>query len=174
MIALAPVRTTFTRRLAAALVVLGGAAFASGQPARAQVAPVPGTAAPEAPTPVEFAINVVNGQPLCLPQRARLPARDLVALRVVNNSTRPIMFAAPDFFRASQGMQTDGVRYNPERGGFLAEAGNTFQVTLRTPPAGEYYYACTELGEVSTVRGTGFIVVVPGPDTPGGQAPPRR
>ncbi len=43
-------------------------------------------------------------------------------------------------------------------------------MTLTTPPAGEYYYACNDPGEVSTVRGTGFIIVVQGP---GGQAPPR-
>jgi len=53
------------------------------------------------------------------------------------------------------------------------EGGSTLPVMLRAPPAGEYYYACNDPGEVSTVRGTGFIVVVPGPDNPGAQTPPR-
>ena len=173
---IAPVRTIPARRLAAVLAVLGGAAFASGQPARSQVAPAPapGTAAPEIATPVELAIDVVNGRVLCLPQTMRLPARDLISLRVINNSRKPILFAAPDFFQASQGMRTDGVRYNPGRGGFLVEAGSTLPVALQTPSAGEYYYACSEPGEVSTVLSTGFLVVVPGPGTPGVQAPPRR
>ena len=172
----APVRTIPVRRLAAAFAALGGVVLVSGPPARAQVAPAPApnAAASETATPVELAINVVNGRVVCLPQTMRLPARDLIGLRVINKSTRPIMFAAPDFFRASQGMRTDGVRYNPERGGFLVEAGGTLPVALRTPPAGEYYYACSELGEVSTVLSTGFLVVVPGPGTPGVQAPPRR
>lgn len=169
-----PVRAIPVRRLAAAFAVLGGLALASGPPARAQIAPAPNTAASQTATPVELAINVVNGRVVCLPQTMRLPARDLIGLRVINKSTRPIMFVAPDFFRASQGMQTDGVRYNPERGGFLVEAGSTLPVALRTPPAGEYYYACSELGEVSTVLSTGFLVVVPGPDIPGVPVPPRR
>lgn len=172
MIAPAPIRSTSARRLAAALALIGGAIFAPGRPALAQAAPTP--APSETPVPVELAINVVNGRVVCLPQTMRLPARDLVGLHVINKSTRPILFAAPDFFRASQGMQTRGVRYNPERGGFLVEAGTTVPVVLRTPPAGEYYYACSEPGEVSTVLSTGFLVVVPEPGTAGVQAPPPR
>jgi len=43
----------------------------------------------------------------------RLPARDLVSLRVINKSTKPILFAAPDFFHASQGMQTERRQLQP-------------------------------------------------------------
>lgn len=81
------------------------------------------------------------------------------------------MFAAPEFLQRSEAMRTDGVIYNLDRGGFLVEASSTLQVSLTTPPAGEYYYACYELGEVSTVQGSGFIIVMPGRE---GQAPPRR
>lgn len=169
---IAPARATSARRLVA-LTILSGATFAIGQLAEAQVAPIPapGVAAPGFPIPVEIAINVLNGQVLCQPKRVRLPARDAISLRVINSSMRPIMFAAPEFFQASEGMRTGGVTYNSNRGGFLVEAGSTLPVLLTTPPAGEYYCACYELGEVSTVRGSGFIIVVLGS---GGQALPRR
>ncbi len=81
------------------------------------------------------------------------------------------MFAAPKLFQASEAMRTDSVACNQDRGGFLVGAGSTLQVSLTTPPAGEYSYACRELGEVSTVRSTGFIVVVLELN---GQAPPQR
>lgn len=171
----APIRAISVRRLAA-LMLLGGIASAFGRPAEAQIAPDPrpGVSASEFPTPVELAISVLNGQVVCLPQTMRLPARDLVSLRVINKSTRPILFAAPEFFQASEGMRTDGVIYNPDRGGFLVEGGSTLPVMLRTPSVGEYYYACNDPGEVSTVRGTGFIIVVPGPGTSGARTIPRR
>lgn len=81
------------------------------------------------------------------------------------------MFAAPGFFQASEAMQTDSVAYNQDRGGFLVGEGSTLQVSLTTPPVDEYPYACHELGEIPTVRSTGFITVVLQPN---GQAPPRR
>ncbi len=160
-------------RWLACLAILGGVAFAFGQLAEAQVAPIP---APDAaalvfPIPVEITINVLNGQALCQPERVLLPARDAISLRVVNRSMRPIMFAAPEFLRASEGMRPDGATYNPDRGGFLVEAGSTLPVLLTTPPAGEYYYACYELGKVSTAGGSGFIIVMPGLAD---QAPPQR
>ena len=169
---IAPARAISARRLVA-LAILGGATFAVGQLAEAQVAPVPapGVAAPGFPIPVEIAINVLNGQVLCQPERVRLPAHDAISLRLINKSMRPIMFAAPEFFQASEGMRSDGVTYNSDRGGFLVEAGSMVPVLLTTPPVGEYYYACYELGEVSTKRGSGFIIVMPGS---GGQALPRR
>lgn len=171
------VRAISVRRLAA-FAILGGAAFASSSPAEAQVAPVPapGVAVPVSPVPVsrvpiEVTINVLNGHVVCQPERLRLPARDAITLRVVNRSAKPIMFAAPEFFQGSEGLRTDVITYDSDRGGFLIKANSTLPVLLTTPPAGEYYYACYELAEVSTVRGTGFIVVVPKPP---GQAPPRR
>ncbi len=81
------------------------------------------------------------------------------------------MFAATGFFHASEAMRTDSVACNQDRGGFLGGAGSTLQVSLTTPPAGEYSYACRELGQVYTVRSTGSIIVVLEPT---GQAPPRR
>lgn len=173
---IAPVRATRVRQFAAALAVLCAATIALGWPAEAQVGPAPasGTAASGFPTPVAIAISVLNGQVLCRPETLRLPARAGISLHVINRSRRPVMFAAPKFFQASEGMQAHGAVYNPDRGGFLVEASNTLPVLLRTPPAGEYYYACYQLGEVSTVQGTGFIVVGPAAPGKGGQASPRR
>ncbi len=172
----ATARISTLRRLAVALALLGGAIPAFERRAEAQPPPAPASngAAPAFPTPVEIAMDVLNGEAVCRSQTARLPAHDLIALRLRNNAGRPIMFAAPAFFQASQGMQTDDFRYNVDRGGFLAQAGDTTEIVLRTPPAGEYGYVCHGLDQLPTAQGSGSFIVVPPPGVPTDPGIPRR
>ena len=172
----APARIGNLGRLAVALALLGGAISALEQRAEAQVPPATASngAAPTFPTPVEIAMDVLDGQAVCRSQTARLPAHDLIALRLRNNAVRPIMFVAPAFFQASEGMRTDDFRYNVDRGGFLAQAGDTTEIVLRTPPAGEYGYVCHGLDQLPTAQGSGSFIVVPQPGVPTAPGLPRR
>jgi hypothetical protein len=157
----APTRMRARWRLAVALTLLGGAVPAFERPAEAQVPPASSGAVPSLPTPVEITIDVLNDEAVCGPQRVRLPAHDLIALRLRNNAVQPVMFVAPSFFQASEGMRTDVFSYNVDRGGFLAAAGDTMEIVLRTPPPGEYGYVCHGLNQTPTVEGSGFFIVVP-------------
>ncbi|MCW8088489.1 cupredoxin domain-containing protein [Sabulicella glaciei] len=147
-------RRTFV--LTSGMMVLG-AWQASAQMAQQ---PPPGHVASHPLTQVELTINVLNDNVRCDPQRMRLPSGQNVSLRLINNSNRPTLFVAPEFFRSSEAVMTDSATYNAEAGGFLVQAGSTVPVRLKSPPAGEFSYACQGMGGLSTVRASGFIVVV--------------
>jgi hypothetical protein len=115
----------------------------------------------EVAAPIELVMEVINGKVRCSPPRARLPALDYIALRVLNRAERPVMFVAPEFFRAADSIESSGFALDVAEGGFLAAPQSTVQAVLRTPKAGEYYYSCYEPGQVPTPQSSGFLIVVP-------------
>lgn len=123
--------------------------------------PVSAQTVPGAIPPVEMTADVVNGEVLCRPQRARLPAERLLDLRVVNRSERPITFAAPKFFAGTRHVETTGATWDLSVGSFTAAPNASVRVLLRTPPTGEYPFSCYEPSEVPTPASSGFLVVVP-------------
>jgi hypothetical protein len=134
------------------LFVTTGAAWAQ---------PAPAPPATTAATPVEVTADVVNGEVLCRPPKARLPASDLLDFRVLNRADRPIMFVAPDFFRSANVITSSGFVYDVSQGGFLAAPNSNVSVVLRTPAPGEYSYSCFQPGAVPSPKSSGFLVVVP-------------
>lgn len=112
-------------------------------------------------TPVEVAINVVNGVVECRPPRLRLPKRDVVELRVINRAAQPVMFVAPEFFKSSKHQGSAGFVYDVAAGGFLAAPNSTIRVQLKTPRFGEYYYSCYLPGRVPNPASSGFLIVTP-------------
>src|SRR5690242_6353007 len=112
--------------------------------------------AAEVATPVEITADVLNGDVLRGPRNARLPARDLLELRVVNRAPEPIWLVAPKFFQASQHIESAGFAYDLVQGGFLAAPRSTVRVLLRSPPSNEYYYSCFRPGQAPTPESSGF------------------
>jgi hypothetical protein len=107
-------------------------------------------------------MSVGNGEVQCRPPRARLPAQNLLELRVINRSERPLTFVAPDFFRASNHLESAGFTWDVIRGGFSVAPEATVRVLLTTPAVpGEYYYSCFEPGGVPNPESSGFLIVVP-------------
>lgn len=155
-----PVKGPLARTVAPCFcVLLMTAGLASLQMHRAQAQEAP-RASSEIVTPVEIAISTVNDAVVCAPPRARLPARNIVELRVLNQAREPIMFVAPKFFEASQIQESGGFTLDLVEGGFLVAPQSTIWVRLRTPPAGEYYYSCYAPGRVPTPQSSGFLIVV--------------
>ncbi|MBM6583288.1 hypothetical protein ILT44_24100 [Microvirga sp. BT689] len=112
-------------------------------------------------TPVEITMNTVNSDVQCGPPRARLPARDPLDLRVMNRSEFPIMFVAPEFFKASQHIESAGFAMDLVKGGFLVAPKSTVRVLLRTPAPGEYYFSCFHPNSIPNPASSGFLIVVP-------------
>ena len=144
---------TFTGLLTACLLAtgIGGSAIAQ-------------TASPGplgAVTPVEIAAETINGDLRCRPPRARLPADEMLELRVVNSSERPVAFAAPKFFNASKIIESRGFTWDIVQDRFVVAPRSTVWVRLRSPVPGEYYYSCFEQGQIPTSSTSGFLIVVP-------------
>jgi hypothetical protein len=103
-----PKRPAAGRRgtLASALGVL----VATASPALAQAVPTqpPADVGSEVAAPVEIVMSTVSGEVRCAPAQARLPARDLVALRVVNRAEEPLWFVAPELFRSGNHIDSGG------------------------------------------------------------------
>lgn len=114
-----------------------------------------------AATPVEIAADTINGVLRCRPPRARLPAEERLELRVVNNSERPIAFAAPKFFNASKIIESGGFTWDIAQDRFVVAPRSIVWVRLQSPVPGEYYYSCFEQGQIPTNSTSGFLIVVP-------------
>ena len=115
----------------------------------------------EVMTPIEITAETINGILRCRPPRARLPAQEGLEFRVVNNSERPVAFAAPKFFNASKVIESGGFTWDIVQGRFLVAPRSTVWVRLQSPIPGEYYYSCFEQGKVPTDSTSGFLIVVP-------------
>ncbi len=135
------------------MVLASGVAHAQTTPAR--------PASGEATTPVEIIINVVNDQVQCRPPQLRLPASDRLELRVANRAAQPIMFVAPEFFKAAEHLESAGFVYDVAIGGFLAAPDSTVRALIVTPRPGEYYYSCYAPGRIPNPESSGFILVIP-------------
>ncbi len=126
----------------------------------AQSAPPGPLAGPTAP-PLAISMSVVEGEVVCRPPSARLPARTPLELLVGNGSERPLWFIAPLFFAGSDHIESGGFTLDLKRGGFLVAPASTVRVRLRTPEPGEFYYSCHEPGQVPRAESSGFLLVVP-------------
>jgi hypothetical protein len=115
----------------------------------------------EIATPVEITMNTVNGDVQCGPPRARLPANDPLDLRVVNRSEIPLMFVAPQFFKASKHIESAGFVMDLLKGGFLVGPKSTVTVLLRTPAPGEYYFSCFPPDGIPNPASSGFLIILP-------------
>lgn len=145
----------YARGLAACLI-LGAAGGATAQTASSSATAVT--------TPVEIIAQTINGSLRCGPPRARLPANARLELRVVNNSERPVAFAAPKFFNASEVSKSGGFTWEVVNDTFSVAPQSTVWVQLESPPVGEYYYSCFERGQIPTDATSGFLMVVPKAD----------
>jgi hypothetical protein len=151
----------FKGRVASSLLAVGFSAISYGA-ATAQTRP---SAAPGAVvTPVEISAGIVNGAVRCRPPRARLPADDRLELRIVNDSGRPVAFAAPKFFNASNILESGGFTWNIVNDTLVVAPRSTVWVRLQSPAPGEYYYSCFEPGEIPTDQSSGFLIVMPKAD----------
>jgi hypothetical protein len=112
-------------------------------------------------TPVEIAAETINGDLRCRPPRARLPTDERLELQVVNNSERPITFAAPKFFNASKIIESGGFTWDIVQDRFVVAPRSVVWVRLQSPVPGEYYYSCFEQGQIPTDSTSGFLIVVP-------------
>lgn len=115
----------------------------------------------EVATPSEITMNTVNSDVRCGPQRARLPALGPLDLRVINQSEVPLMFVAPQFFKASQHTESGGFVMDLVKGGFLVAPKSTARVPLRGPAQGEYYFSCSQPSSIPNPASSGFLIVVP-------------
>lgn len=88
---------------------------------------------------------VKDQAPRCEPQELRVPAEVNVDLRIQNTGTRSVLFSAPDWLKG------DAVRTatNAERdasGGYVIAAGQSAQMIVKSPPAGQHPLVCAEAG----------------------------
>nr|WP_162623938.1 hypothetical protein [Paracoccus saliphilus] len=132
------------------------AAQVSAQDATSLPAP-----ASDAAVPIEIGIWTVNSEVNCGPPELRLPPSDVFEMHLVNNSELPVMFIAQKLFASAPILEMDGSVYDATSGGFLVQPERVVEVVIRTPPVGEYYYACFNPGDQPTPKSTGFILVVP-------------
>ena len=112
-------------------------------------------------TPVSVVARTVNSEVQCRPRLALLPAGALLEFRVRNTARIAIRFIAPKFFQGAETIDTRGFVYDASLGGFTVAPRSTVAVTLRSPPAGRYYYSCHRLGRVPTLASSGFLEVKP-------------
>ena len=140
--------------VAAAAGTAVAALLCFGTPASAQ-------GARQVATPVAVVARTVNSEVQCRPRLALLPPRALLDFRVRNTARVAIRFIAPKFFQAAETIDTRGFVYDASLGGFIVAPRSTVAVTLRSPPAGRYYYSCHRLGRVPTLASSGFLEVKP-------------
>jgi hypothetical protein len=136
-------------------------ATASPALAQAVAARPPAVVRGEVAAPVEIAMSTVNGEIRCAPAQARLPARDMVDLRVVNRAEEPLWFVAPELFRSGDHIDPGGFTLDLVEGEFLVAPGRTLRVLMRTPKPDAYPYPCYEPGGVPRPESSGFLTLVP-------------
>lgn len=127
------------------------------QPQPGAVTPGMGIAAPSQSVAVEIAMTRENGEIVCRPEEARLPADQELTLQLVNGTDEPILFAAPGFFEPSVIANLVGVTQDPDTGAFTVEPGATGQIVFTSDGTGEFAFGCAEVG--AEVLATGTIVV---------------
>ncbi len=154
------VKNNYVLMLVTTLLATVAGIAAAGTGAFAQ-APVSSVVGGDVATPVEITMNTVNNDVQCGPPSARLPAQDSLDLRVVNRSETPLMFVAPQFFKASQHIESAGFVMDLVKGGFLVAPKSTARVLLRTPAPGEYYFSCFHPSSIPNPASSGFLIVVP-------------
>jgi hypothetical protein len=113
--------------------------------------------------PIEIEMGTVNGEVTCGRREIRLPAGDVINLHVINGSEVWLRFTAPQFLTAAQPMSANHPTIDPATGGFMVGARGKAELVLRTPPPGDYAFACNEIGKSPRMESTGFLIVVPGP-----------
>ncbi len=114
-----------------------------------------------AQTSIEVLAETVNGELRCRPPTLRLPSREPVAFKVITQTDRPVSFAAPEFFRRADHIESEGFVLDVMIGGFTVAPRSVAEVTLRTPSVGRYSYSCFEPGQVPNTQTSGFLDVVP-------------
>lgn len=136
--------------------ILGAALWAGS--AACAVAQAPGAVAPSTPILIEMTAEMRDGRVQCLPPIARLPARQLFLLTIVNRTDLPIrldsavLLSEPD----------RGAGPAPVQAGrtMLAGPRETVRVRFRSPAAGEYPYRCAAQGTPRETAPDGRFVVI--------------
>jgi glucose/arabinose dehydrogenase len=133
---------------------LGSATAQTAQPAPT-VPPgtpqAPGTPAPPAePTAVQVLIEAGAQGATCRPPVARLPPQTLIRLQIVNRSTTPAVFGAPEFFRRAKVEDLTFAKVRDE-GSITTAGGVVSEIRLVTPEAGKYPYNCVAVTEGARV-----------------------
>ncbi|HVL73008.1 MAG TPA: hypothetical protein VM434_14150, partial [Beijerinckiaceae bacterium] len=86
----------------------------------------------------------------CRPPVARLPPQTLIRLQIVNRSTTPAIFAAPEFFRGAKVEDLTFAKVRDE-GSVTTAGGVVSEIRLVTPQPGRYPYNCTAVAEGAKV-----------------------
>jgi hypothetical protein len=164
--AFGPTRARWSGSIRAGLlgVVIATATAVAAGDARAQDEESPPRIDGQIAVPIEIGMRTVNAEVQCNPRRMLLPPGDLFELNIVNTAKRPIMFVAPEFFEAAEVIDATDVVFDAALGGVWVTPESREEIVFRTPPPGEYGYACYERLEQPTLESTGFLVVAPPAD----------
>ncbi|MCJ2114705.1 cupredoxin domain-containing protein [Methylobacterium sp. E-025] len=110
-------------------------------PAFAQTKPLP---ASEVVPPVELAISMENGKPVCAPAELLLPADTNVSISIVSTADTPVTITAAGQFENGHVLHADGdLTHDASEKGYTIKRNGKGVLKVRTMKAGESAYGCT-------------------------------
>lgn len=142
----------------AVLGALALACFVGATPASGQTSPAEPTADrptydrpladPHRALAVELAMRIEDGVVVCRPDRIRLPVGQELSLQLVNETERPLAFAAPDFFAERRVANLTDAAPGSTDGVFVVPARTIGRIVLTTDGTErEYAFGCALLGD---------------------------
>lgn len=95
--------------------------------------------------PIEVVVLVKDSAPRCEPQELRVPADVNVDLRIQNTGARSVLFSSPDWLKGDAVRTATNAQRDPN-GGYVVAAGQSAQMIVKSPPAGQHALICAEAG----------------------------